>query len=292
VYLAPDLEPAAFEAFYAGHYRKLFPSEAPWFSEERFFAWRGDRAVARIRLARLAPFLSPSTRIFEVGSGFGAFLEALAEAGVTDLHASEPDIASRSRLLDGIRVTFCAGLSAVPPARLDVIVAFHVLEHLPDPGAFMLEALAALRPGGRAFIEVPNLLDGLRTADYVHPAHLTYFTPQTLSQLARAAGFRLLFCGPHPDGGPLAENIWLDLERPESLSAPATMEPAEPAEIAALDARLDLVRWEQTFRWNWRREAKRAAIHLLGAGVIGEWQRWRQWRRLRQAGWTRHHAVS
>lgn len=292
VYLAPDLQPSAFEAFYAEHYRKLFPSETPWLSEGRFFTWRGDRAVARMRLARMASLLSPATRIFEAGSGFGAFLEALSEAGVTDLQASEPDIASRSRLLDGIRVAFREGLSVVPPASLDIVVAFHVLEHLSDPKAFMADARLALKPGGRAFIEVPNLMCGLKTPDYVHPAHLTYFTPETLSRLARAAGFRILFCGPHPDGGPLSDNIWLELEQPETLSLPMAMDAAPQAEIDLLDRRLDQVAWEKALRWNWRRMAKAAALRLLGAGAVGEWQRWRQWRRLRQAGWTGHHAIS
>ncbi len=292
VYLAPDLQPSAFEAFYAEHYRKLFPSETPWLSEQRFFSWRGDRVVARMRLARMAPVLSPTTRIFEAGSGFGAFLEALAAAGVTDLQASEPDIASRSRLLDGIRVAFRAGLSAVPPASLDIVVAFHVLEHLPDPRAFMAEALRALKPGGRAFIEVPNLMCGLKAPDYVHPAHLTYFTPETLSRLARAAGFRLLFCGPHPDGGPLSDNIWLELERPQSLSPPTEMDAAPQAEIELLDALLNRISWETALRWSWRRLAKTTVLRLLGAGAVGEWQRWRQWRRLRRAGWTGRHALS
>jgi SAM-dependent methyltransferase len=292
VYLAPDFQPATFEAFYAEHYRKLFPSETPWLSEERFFAWRGDRVVARKRLARMAPLLSPATRVFEVGSGFGAFLEALSAAGVTDLQASEPDMGSRSRLLGGIGVSFRTGLSAVPPGSLDIVVAFHVLEHLPDPQRFMAELLVALKPGGRAFIEVPNLMGGLATADYVHPAHLTYFTPETLSRLARAAGARLLFCGPHPDGGPLSDNIWLELERPESLSSPIAMDAAPRAEIELLDARLDLVEWEKALRWSWRRSAKMAALRLLGAGAVGEWQRWRQWRQLRQAGWIGNHAIS
>ncbi len=292
VYLAPDFQPAALEAFYAEQYRRLFPSETPWRSEERFFAWRGDRAVARMRLARIAALLSPQTRVFEVGSGFGAFLEALAKAGVTHLQASEPDIANRSCLIGDIRVAFCAGLSAVPPASLDVIVAFHVLEHLPAPRTFMTEALTALKPGGRAFIEVPNLMSGLRTADYVHPAHLTYFTPQTLSRLARAAGFRPLFCGPHPDGGPLADNIWLELERPEAPAPPMGVEAAPQAEIDALDTRLERVDWETALHRNWRRWAKAVAVRLLGTGAVGEWQRWRQWRRLRQAGWAEHHAVS
>lgn len=292
VYLAPDFEPAAFEAFYAEQYRKLFPSERAWLSEERFFAWRGDRAVARLRLARIAPLLAPGVRLFEVGSGFGAFLEAAAGAGITDLQASEPDIANRSRLLGGARVTFRDGLSAVPPASLDIVVTFHVLEHLPDPAAFLAGLLAALRPGGRAFIEVPDLMSGLRSADYVHPAHLSYFTQTTLSRLARAAGFDILFCGSHPDGGPLSENIWLELARPAEPPPRQAMETAPRAEIDELDARLGLIDWEKALRRNWRRRAKAIALHVLGTGAVGEWQRWRQWRRLREAGWIGNHGVS
>lgn len=291
VYLAPDFEPAAFEAFYAEQYRRLFPSETIWLSETRFFAWRGDRTVARRRLARIAPRFSADTRLFEVGSGFGAFLQAAAEKGLTGLQASEPDIAHRRRLLGGVDVTFHERLSALPRESVDVVVAFHVLEHLPDPMAFMAELLAALKPGGHAFVEVPDLMNGPLSADHVHPAHLSYFTRGTLARLARAAGLRVLFCGSHPDGGPLAGNLWLELERPVSPPEPQPMAPAQPAEMAEVDARLGLVDWEGALRRSWRRRAMAAALRVLGPGAVGEWQRWRQWRRLRRTGWIANHDV-
>lgn len=292
VYLAPDFEPAALDAFYAEQYRKLFPSEAIWLNEERFFAWRGDRAVARLRLARIAPFLTRDARLFEVGSGFGAFLAAAAAAGLTGLQASEPDAANRSRLLGNAGVTFQDGLSSVPSGSLDIVVAFHVLEHLPDPAMFMAELLAALKPGGRAFIEVPDLMGGLHSADYVHPAHLSYFTQGMIARLSRASGFHVRSCGPHPDGGPLLENIWLELQRPDDPLPRQAIEAAPQAEIAALDARLGRIDWENGFRRNWRRRIKAHALRVFGAGAVGEWQRWRQWRRLRQAGWIGKHGIS
>jgi SAM-dependent methyltransferase len=291
VYLAPDFEPAAFKAFYSEQYRRLFPSETIWLSEKRFFAWRGDRTVARRRLARIAPLLSPGTRLFEVGSGFGAFLEAAAESGLKGLQASEPDIAHRSRLLGGIDVTFHDRLSALPTGSVDVVVAFHVLEHLQDPLAFMAELLAALKPGGHAFIEVPDLMNGLLSTDHVHPAHLTYFTRETLTRLAQAAGLRVLFCGGHPEGGLLADNLWLELERPVNPPERQAVAVAPSAEIAQVDAWLGFVDWDGALRWNWRRRAKAAALRVLGPGAVGEWQRWRQWRRLRRAGWGVNHDV-
>jgi len=286
VYLAPDFTPESLDLFYREHYRRLFPSEAVWRSERRFFAWRGDEPVARVRLARIAPHLPPGAHLFEMGSGFGAFLGAAAALAGVRLSASEPDVASRPRLIGAADVEFLPGIETLPAASADVVVAFHVLEHLPEPGSFLRSALAALKPGGRAFVEVPDMMQGLRAASYVHPAHLSYFSVGTLSRLAEAAGFRVVYAGRHPDGGVLADNIWLELEKPIEAIAGTAMEPVSADEIAAVDARLDAVAGEPSLGRRWRRLAKTLALRTVGAGPVGELQRFRQWRHLRRVGWA------
>lgn len=286
VYLAPDFTAESLDLFYRDHYRRLFPSETVWRSERRFFAWRGDAPVARVRLARIARHLPPGSHLFEMGPGFGAFLGAAAALDGVRLSASEPDTACRTRLVGAADVQFLSGIEALPAGSIDVVVAFHVLEHLPEPGAFLKAALLALRPGGRAFVEVPDLMKSLRAASDVHPAHLSYFSIDTLSRLAEAAGFRIHYAGRHPDGGVLADNIWLEIEKPTQPRVAAPLKAASREEVAAVDAVLDAVAWEPSRGQRWRRFAKRTAVRMLGAGAVGELQRFRQWRHLRRVGWT------
>lgn len=285
VYLAPDFTAESLDLFYRDHYRRMFPSETIWRSEQRFFAWRGDRAVAELRLARIAPVMATRGHLLEIGSGFGAFLGAAARLHGMRLSAIEPDHANRTRLLGGARPQFVSGLDAVTPESVDVTAAFHVLEHLADPLAALAQIRAALKPDGHAFIEVPNLMQGALSPSLVHPAHLSYFTQATLSRLAVAAGFQIDHAGPHPDGGALAENIWLVLQK-RGDSAPTPLAAAGADEIASVDARLDAVDWQPTRRMRLKRMAKRMTLALLGPGPVGEWQRYRQWRQLRRIGWA------
>jgi len=45
---------------------------------------------------------------------------------------------------------------AFPDASFDVIICYHVLEHIPNDQAAMRELVRVLKPGGMAFIQVPR----------------------------------------------------------------------------------------------------------------------------------------
>lgn len=281
VYLAPDFTVDGLQRFYTEHYRRLFPAEVAWRDSARFFAWRGDAELARRRLALIAGQLPAAARLFEMGSGFGAFLgEAARLRADLRLSASEPDASHRQRLLGTARVAFVEGPGVLPDASLDALVAFHVLEHLADPRGFLVEVARLLAPGGLAWIEVPDLFADWRSRNYVQPAHLSYFDAELLARLARAAGLEVRYCGSHPAGGELAENLWLELRAARGSGA-APLEAATAARLAAIDGRLERVAWG--WRERLKRLLKRTALGLLGAGLVGEWQRWRQYRRRQRA---------
>lgn len=272
VYLAPGFTDQGLDEFYAEHYRQLFPAEVPWFSKERFFSWRGDRAVAQQRLQLIAPQLAPGTRLFELGSGFGAFLgEAAAQRPDLQLLASEPDVTHCSTLIGRAQVHFVAGLDTLEPASLEGLVAFHTLEHVTAPLATLDLAARALRPDGQLWIEVPDLFGDWTSRLFVHPAHLSYFCQESLRNLAQAAGFEILSCGPHPLPS-LHGNLWLHARRPAALLQRPLHAETEQT-IEAIDNRIMRVDWR--LRDSLKALAKRTAMRLLGPGAVGEWQRWR-----------------
>src|SRR5262249_62266640 len=78
--------------------------------------------------------------------------------------------------------------------RFDVVSAFHVLEHVPEPVAVLRRLLQWLAPGGILIVEVPNA-GGLGAAMFGKawsglelPRHLSHFSPVTLRRAAEQAG--------------------------------------------------------------------------------------------------------
>lgn len=272
VYLAPGFTEEGLDEFYAVAYRRLFPAEIPWHSTERFFRWRGDRIIARQRLQLIAPTLAPGDNLFELGPGFGAFLaETAMQRPDLQLSASEPDVANRTALLGQHKVHFVEGLDTLEPGSLQGLVAFHTLEHVIDPLTTLDLAARALSPDGQLWIEVPDLFGDWTSRLYVHPAHLSYFCRDSLRNLAMAAGFEVLSCGPHPLSS-LSGNLWLHARRPAQLLQRPLRAEAEQV-IQAIDSRISRVGWGA--RDVLRALAKRMAIRVFGPGAVGEWQRWR-----------------
>lgn len=89
----------------------------------------------------------------------------------------------------------------------DVVYLNHLLEHLRDPMAFLVEVHKLLKDDGLLFIGVPNANDSLNslnrilswlklrrvwTGDLCPPMHLYAFTPHTLTKMLEKAGFRIL----------------------------------------------------------------------------------------------------
>ncbi len=129
----------------------------------------------------------------------------------------------------------------------DLITAFHVVEHLPDPRTILEELAVRLSDRGRLVIEVPSSEDALLVL-YDCDAfqrftywsqHLFLFNAETLRQLAVQAGFivvsiRQLQCYP------LSNHLhWLSRGRPGGhmhwsfLDTPALTE-AYAASLAAV----------------------------------------------------------
>ncbi|MEW2145775.1 class I SAM-dependent methyltransferase, partial [Micromonospora vinacea] len=85
-----------------------------------------------------------------------------------------------------------------PTLTADVVCAFHVLEHVEDPRAFLRAAHTTLTPGGWLALEVPNIASAAANrlgTDWpaIAPAyHRWHFTPDTLSRMLVESGFRVI----------------------------------------------------------------------------------------------------
>lgn len=147
--------------------------------------WAGQQPL-------IQPLVRPGLKVLEVGCSWGLTLHCLQEMGAQVLGV-EPDPeqaahAQRQGSLDIIQARF-EDLD-LPGKRFDLILASHVIEHFPQPLAFLRSAREMAQADTRLFLETPNIL-----APKVSPrrlfslAHNFYFSPQTLKWLLLKAGW-------------------------------------------------------------------------------------------------------
>jgi 2-polyprenyl-3-methyl-5-hydroxy-6-metoxy-1,4-benzoquinol methylase len=137
--------------------------------------------------------------LLDVGSGTGAFLHTMQQAG-WDIAGLEPDKGARKLAseLYGIAVQEPDALYTLPSGQFHAITLWHVLEHIHDLHAYLQQFRQLLKPGGKLLIAVPNYT----SADAAHyqqywaaydvPRHLYHFSPAALRHLASLHDFEVV----------------------------------------------------------------------------------------------------
>ena len=150
-------------------------------------------------LSMIGRYTSSPGRLLDFGCGAGFFLSTAKESG-WDVYGLEPlpGHAIYSRATFDVPVaTDILRPGAFPSDHFDVITAFQVFEHLPDPNVVLSELARILKPGGLILVEVPNIdtwsvrLFGPRHRHYVQD-HIYFFSAQTLSALFGNYGLQVL----------------------------------------------------------------------------------------------------
>ena len=138
----------------------------------------------------------PGGNVLEVGCGRGDLMMFLGELGWNVLGIELDRRAAEIARNRGLNVR--EGVledQALSGGSFDAIVMSHVIEHLFDPQRTIGDCWRLLKPGGRLVLLTPNtgsLGHRLFGRDWMHldpPRHLHLFNADTLSRLAREAGF-------------------------------------------------------------------------------------------------------
>jgi SAM-dependent methyltransferase len=154
---------------------------------------QGQEYVAHVlRLHELSRDLrgADRVRILDFGCGYGEFLQACGLFGF-DAHGVDRSSAKR----DHGRVAIHASLDEVPEGRFHALTLFQVLEHLDDPLGILRALSSRVVPGGLLVLETPDCsgvtdITDLNAYRNIHPLeHINGFTPETMTQIAKRAGF-------------------------------------------------------------------------------------------------------
>jgi 2-polyprenyl-3-methyl-5-hydroxy-6-metoxy-1,4-benzoquinol methylase len=157
-----------------------------------------QRGLAKIRAAD-----ERASRLLDVGCGFGYFLD-LARSHGYEVHGVEvtPVLAVEARRRYGIDVWPTALHDAPAECEVyDVVTAWDVLEHCPDPHAAIADIVLRLKPGGIVLAQVLDysfMSRGLpadflsRYVDRMYPMspdeHAVHYTPEAMAMLLESHG--------------------------------------------------------------------------------------------------------
>jgi O-antigen chain-terminating methyltransferase len=162
--------------------------------------FRGTRAEIKERQRYYLPFVLEAVgthgSVLDIGCGRGEWLELLKEHDIKARGIDMNRAMVRRSVEAGLSVTEGMAvdhLMTLPDSSLEVITAFHVIEHLgvKELADFMQEVRRVLRPNCIAIFETPNpenLITGACNF-YLDPTHRNPLPPATTKFLMENAGF-------------------------------------------------------------------------------------------------------
>jgi SAM-dependent methyltransferase len=164
---------------------------------------RGKAFLDRLKFSGILRSLGRKPSSFlDVGCGDGHYLEMMAGDGVPkeriygiELGAS-PALKAKGFQVFDQRVEDC---TAIPPASLDLVSMFHVIEHLPDPVLTLARIRDWLAPRGLLALETPNLdswdarlFCARWWGGYHFPRHWVLFDSQSIRVALEKAGLDVI----------------------------------------------------------------------------------------------------
>jgi len=207
IYQSPEANQATDPQFYAQAYRQIYQSSADPTPKDLWVQER--RALTLVSLLNTLRVDAPQ-RILDIGASTGLLLNTFRESFGSNVMGVEPGDAYRAHA-EKQDIPMFASIEALVetnPAKFDLISMIHVLEHLPDPlGVLRTIRTELLKESGILLLEVPNFY----AHDSYELAHLACYTPHTLQQVLRQAGYHVFFFQRHGFPRSSLLNLYLTL---------------------------------------------------------------------------------
>lgn len=178
-----------------------------YFKGEEYEDYLRDKNVLQMnfrdRLQRISRVIGTKdmVNVLEIGCAYGFFAETLHQflpsVSYTGYDVVPEAVAHARNVLH--RNAICADyLEAAPDGAFSDVFLWDVIEHLPQPEAFIAKIASETRPGGRMYIttgDIGRLLPRLQGPRWrlIHPpSHLHYFTRSSLGRLLEKNGYEVV----------------------------------------------------------------------------------------------------
>lgn len=243
-------------------------------------------AIFRTYTAELVERLTTSyglhgKTIVDIGGGKGDFLARLCAAGANTGYGFDPSYDGPQTVqLAGAQVHWRKeyfGPANASDVDADLIVSRFVLEHIPDPVAFLGMVRSGIRRPAETIVycEVPNvdLILARRSVWDVIYEHVNYFGRESLPALFAAAGFEILAVHEPYDRQFVAIEAKV---APPGSAVDAATAARDWGDVVAMETEVALFReaiaakvlhWRQRIS-DWRRDGVRVAAWSAGAKAV------------------------
>lgn len=164
--------------------------------------YNGFRAKINRSLQLVGKKATESVRVLDIGCGDGHLLNLYKEVAGERIDTTGVDFN-----LSGVILAAAQGHNTysgrfedvdLPEKYFDLVVASHVIEHVPDPKGFTEKVWRVLKPGGIFWFETPNVgsvdakwFQKEHWGGYHFPRHWYFFSKETISKLAGQTQFKV-----------------------------------------------------------------------------------------------------
>lgn len=172
------------------------------YQESLFLSPQESRCAAKTYASLVTPYFGmlphpEQIRLLEIGCGNGAFLEEMQRCVLRTVMGVEPSVHAVQQASAAVKPAimneaFHRGL--FPPETFDVVCAFHILDHLSEPGEFIKECFRILSKKGIVLL-VCHHVDAFVNKVFGEQSpvfdieHIFLFNPATLHNLMEPYGF-------------------------------------------------------------------------------------------------------
>lgn len=165
------------------------------YHDQRHLDGQRVNATINIRILRLFCPNLVERSLLDIGSGYGFLLGKTCNYGITHAVGVELSNAQRAYSIEKLKIqTFNTIDDLAADAQFDIVTAFEVIEHIPEPRDFIQRASRQLKTGGSLIIGTDNFASrvvntlGGQFPKWIPHEHVSHFTAETLKKMLEADG--------------------------------------------------------------------------------------------------------